>query len=106
MTREPSPAAVATFWASTTWNRSRFSRIVRWVSTGKRSHTVSGPNGLFNRNVAPGAATSRTSSRSRKLNWWQATKLAWPEPIRYVERMGRGPNRRWDVVIEPDFFES
>jgi hypothetical protein len=25
---------------------------------------------------------------------------------RYDERMGRGPNRRWLTVTDPDFFES
>ena len=26
--------------------------------------------------------------------------------IRYVERIGCGPKRKCDTVIEPDFFES
>ena len=49
----------------------------RRVSNGRRCQTSSGPNGLFSRNVAPGAATASTSVRSRRSNWWQATKLAW-----------------------------
>src|SRR5207248_9945354 len=41
---------------------------------------------------------------SRKLNWWQPTKLA--ERTRYAKRIGRGPKRRCETVVEPDFFES
>ncbi len=104
MIRPPSPTSVATRCASTTWNRRLFSTICRWVSTGRWSHTSSGPYGLFSRNVAPGAATSSTSIRSRKWNWWHATKLA--RLMRYEERIGLGPNRRWDTVTDPDFFES
>ncbi len=26
--------------------------------------------------------------------------------MRYVERIGRGPNRRYEIVVEPDFLES
>lgn len=102
--RAPRPTSFATFWASTTWNFRPFSMTCRCVSTGSFSHTSPGPYGLFSRNVAPGSATPSTSIRSRKWNWWQATKLA--RFTRYVERMGRGPNRRCDTVIDPAFFES
>jgi len=44
------------------------------------------------------------SIRSRNEYRWQATKLACE--MRYVLRIGRGPKRRWEIVIEPDFFES
>ena len=72
--------------------------VVRW------SQTSSGPYGLFSRKVAPSWATSSTSFRSKKPNWWHATKLAfW---IRYDELIGRGLNRRCETVVEPDFFES
>jgi hypothetical protein len=54
--------------------------------------------------VAPGTADSTISYFSRKPNWWQATKLALE--MRYAERIGRGPKRRWLVVSVPDFFES
>ena len=71
---------------------------------GSLSHTCSGANVLLSRNVAPGTAAFNTSNFSRKNHWWQATKLA--RSTRYVEWMGRGPNRRCEVVVEPDFFES
>jgi hypothetical protein len=54
--------------------------------------------------VAPGSATPSTSFRSRKPNWWQATKFA--RSIRYLDRIGRGLNLRCETVVEPDFFES
>ena len=63
-----------------------------------------GPNGELSRNVAPGLACSSTLSFSSRPNWWQATKSA--PSIRYVERIGSGPNRRCDTVTDPDFFES
>ena len=49
-----------------------------------------------------GRAYSRTSRFSRNWNWWQATKFA--ERIRYGERIGRGPKRRWEMVMAPDFL--
>ena len=71
---------------------------------GSLSHTCSCGNVLFSRNVAPGIAAFSTSNFSRKNHWWHATKFA--RSTRYVEWMGRGPNRKWEVVVEPDFFES
>ena len=43
---------------------------------GRWSQTSSGPKGLLSRKVAPGSAHFSMSMRSRKENWWQATKLA------------------------------
>ena len=54
--------------------------------------------------MAPGAAKSSMSYLSRNEYWWQATKLA--RLIRYAERIGRGPKRRWETVTAPAFFES
>ncbi len=39
-----------------------------------------------------------------KLNWWHPMKFALR--IRYSLRIGLGPNRRCEIVIAPDFFES
>jgi hypothetical protein len=36
----------------------------------------SGPKGVFSRKTAPGGCGASTSIRSRKENWWQATKFA------------------------------
>ena len=44
------------------------------------------------------------SNFSRNIGRWQATKFA--REIKYVERIGFGPNRRCDTVMLPDFFES
>jgi len=42
--------------------------------------------------------------RRRRSNWWHATNCALS--MRYDDRIGRGPKRRWETVVEPDFFES
>ena len=102
--RPARPAVFATASASTTKNRSLRSTIVCCASRGSLLHTSSGPYGLFSRKVAPGRASSSTSSFSMNSNWWQATKSALP--IRYVDSIGSGPKRRCDTVIAPDFLLS
>jgi hypothetical protein len=104
LTRPPMPASRATRLPSITKKRSRLAMSCSWTLLGRWSQTSPGPYGLLSRKTPPGSATFRTSSRSRKENWWQATKVALL--MRYAERMGRGPKRRWEIVAEPDFFES
>ena len=74
--RPPRPLSRATAEASITKKRSRFSRICACSERDSRSHTASGPCGVFSRNVPPRAARRSTSMRSRKPGWWQAMKLA------------------------------
>src|SRR4029078_10658136 len=101
--RDPRPSPDATFDASMTWSASFFSMICCCTSRGISSHTSSGAYGLLMSTVAPGAAGPSVSSLYRKSNLWTPTKLA--DFRRYGARTGRGPNRRWEIVYEPDFFE-
>ena len=56
------------------------------------------------RTVGPGGAAARVSSLLWKSNLWTPTMFAYFS--RYGARSGRGPNRRCEIVYEPDFFES
>ena len=78
--------------------------IVSWTSRGSRSQTSSGPYGLLSRKVAPSSATPSTSIRESRSKLWHATNCACS--TRYDERIGRGPKRRCEMVVDPDFFES
>jgi hypothetical protein len=74
--RWPMPASRATLAAFTTHSSRRLSITSRWTSWGRWPQTWSAGQGLLSRKVAPSAARPSTSMRSRKWNWWQATKLA------------------------------
>ncbi len=102
--RGPRPAAFAIEAASITQTSRPLS--ITWCCTrsGRWSHTSSAAYGLLSSTVAPGRACASTSTRESRPNWWQATKSA--SSMRYDDRIGSGPNRRCDTVIEPDFFES
>ncbi len=67
--RPASPACLATARASTTKNLSLRSMIACCTSRGSLSQTSSAPYGLFSRKVAPGRASSSTSSFSMNSNW-------------------------------------
>ncbi len=79
--------------------------IVLLHLAGRWSQTSSGPYGLFSRNVAPVAPRRRARRSARgSSNWWHATKSASLDQVRRADR--RGPKRRCETVIAPDFFES
>ena len=74
------------------------------TSIGILSQTSPLSKGEQRRKVAPSLALESMSYFSRNEKLWQATKSAWS--IRYGERIGRLPKRRWEVVTLPAFFES
>ena len=97
LTRPGRPASRATRFASMTCTRSRFATICSCTRRGSRSQSSSERYGALRRNVAPSAATSSTSMRVSRSNWWQATNCA--SSIRYEEWIGLGPKRRCDTVV-------
>ncbi len=102
--RPPMPVFCATALPSMTYSFAFFSRIWRCTASGRLSHTRSAGNGELMSTVPPVTSGVSMSIFSRNGHWCTATKFACV--MRYVERMGRGPKRRCDVVVEPDFFES
>src|SRR5688500_11391397 len=86
--REPMPVSRATREASIANIRAFFAASAERSAGGKVVF-----DGAFTRKVPPSARSSAKLKRSRNWAWWQATKFA--ERMRYVERIGRGPNRRW-----------
>ena len=76
LVRFPSLACEAMRAASMTHSLMSRSAIWRCTFGGSRSHTSSGPYGLFSRKVAPRRAASSTSTRSSCPNSWHATKSA------------------------------
>lgn len=74
------------------------------MRAGSVSHSLSAGCGLFIRKVAPLAAFFRKSNRFSSVGWCSARKFALV--IRYVDLIGRGPKRRWEMVEEPAFLES
>src|SRR5579872_3239860 len=102
--RPPMPLSRATLVALITKNFAFFASKLSWTGVGSLGQISVGEQGVFSRNVPPGTKLRSMSKRSRNAGWWQAMKLAFV--IRYVERIGCGPKRRCETVIEPDFLES
>jgi hypothetical protein len=102
--RPPSPARVATPLPSITNSRQRCSISRACTSRGSASHTSAGGAAVLSSTVAPGIAARQHVAALERLGVVDGDELR--APIRYVERIGRGPKRRCEMVVEPDFFES
>ena len=63
-----------------------------------------GPYGLLSRNVAPWLGDVEHVDPPQQVELVAGDEAG--ASIRYVERIGCGPKRRWETVVEPAFFES
>ena len=103
--RLPIPASRATPYASMTHtSMSLVEDLSLHLDRQAVPHFVGAERRVEQERRAGTRVTSRTLIFSSRPNWWQATKSA--PSIRYVERIGSGPNRRCETVTDPDFFES